>query len=68
VRIHAEMRRAGVTLLLLWEEYRAGQPDGYGYSRFCDLYCAATNRMEEGVDLDGRRRGRPEVGRSPPVG
>jgi hypothetical protein len=30
--------------------------------------CAATNRMEEGVDLDGRRRGRPEVGRSPPVG
>jgi transposase len=34
VRIHAEMRRAGVTLLLLWEEYRAGQPDGYGYSRY----------------------------------
>ena len=40
VGIHAEMRRAGVTLLLLWEEYRAGQPDGYGYSRFCDLYAA----------------------------
>lgn len=37
-RLHAELRRAGVTLLLLWEEYRAGQPDGYGYSRFCDLY------------------------------
>src|SRR5690348_15671409 len=37
-RIHAELRRPGVTLLLLWEEYRAGQPDGYGYSRFCDLY------------------------------
>jgi transposase len=37
-QIHAELRRAGVTLLLLWEEYRAGQPDGYGYSRFCDLY------------------------------
>ena len=38
VRIHAEMRRPGVTLLLLWEEYRAGQPEGYGYSRFCDLW------------------------------
>jgi transposase len=37
-RLHAELRRPGVTLLLLWEEYRAGQPDGYGYSRFCDLY------------------------------
>ena len=24
--------------MLLWEEYRSGQPEGYGYSRFCDLY------------------------------
>jgi transposase len=23
---------------LLWEEYRAEHADGYGYSRFCDLY------------------------------
>ena len=37
-RLHAELRRPGVTLLLLWEEYRAEQPEGYGYSRFCDLY------------------------------
>jgi transposase len=36
-RLCAELRRPGVTLLLLWEEYRTGQPDGYGYSRFCDL-------------------------------
>jgi transposase len=27
-----------VTLQLLWEEYRETQPDGYGYSRFCELY------------------------------
>jgi transposase len=39
------MRRAGVTLLLLWEEYRAGQPDGYGYSRFCDLHAAWRGRL-----------------------
>lgn len=32
--IHQELRRAGVTLSLLWEEYRAVHPDGYGYSRF----------------------------------
>ena len=37
-RMHAELRRRGVTLMLLWEEYRAEHPDGYGYSRFCDLY------------------------------
>jgi transposase len=27
-----------VTLALLWEEYCGHHPDGYGYSRFCDLY------------------------------
>ena len=43
--IHAELRRPGVTLLLLWEEYRAGQPEGYGYSRFCDLYAAWRGRL-----------------------
>jgi transposase len=36
--VHAELRRRGVTLALLWQEYRAREPDGYGYSRFCDLY------------------------------
>ncbi len=37
--VHRELRRNGVTLSLLWEEYRAARPiDGYGYSRFCELY------------------------------
>lgn len=27
-----------VTLQLLWEEYRHAQPEGYRYSRFCELY------------------------------
>jgi transposase len=27
-----------LTLQLLWEEYRQAQGDGYGYSRFCELY------------------------------
>jgi transposase len=25
---------------LLWEEYRAKEPEGYGYSPFCELYGA----------------------------
>ncbi len=33
-RLHAELRRRGVTLMLLWEEYRAEHRDGYGYSRY----------------------------------
>ena len=37
--VHRELRRKGVTLSLLWEEYRAAHPDdGYGYSRYCELY------------------------------
>jgi transposase len=38
--IHRELRRKGVTLQLLWEEHRAAYPEGYGYSRFCELYRA----------------------------
>jgi transposase len=36
--IHTELRKKGVTLRLLWVEYREAQPDGYGYSQFCALY------------------------------
>ncbi len=36
--IHQELKRPGVTLHLLWEEYLAVQPHGYRYSQFCDLY------------------------------
>jgi len=32
--VHLELRRKGMTLSLLWEEYRAIHPEGYGYSRF----------------------------------
>jgi transposase len=38
--VHEQLRRKGVTLQLLWQEYRQAQPDGYRYSRFCELYRA----------------------------
>ena len=34
-RVHIELRRKGVTLVLLWQEYRAEHPTGYAYSQFC---------------------------------
>jgi transposase len=40
-----ELRRPGVTLQLLWEEYRAIHPAGYGYSRFCERYRAWEARL-----------------------
>jgi transposase len=53
--VHKELKRRAVTLLLLWEEYRAEHADGYGYSRFCDLYrdwcktISATMRQTHGA-------------------
>jgi hypothetical protein len=37
-QLHQELRRKGVTLQLLWQEYRQTHPQGYAYSRFCELY------------------------------
>ena len=36
--IHLELRRKGVTLLLLWDEYREQNPEEYEYSWFCRHY------------------------------
>ena len=36
--IHIELRRKGVTLRLLHEEYFLADPNGYGYTKFVELY------------------------------
>jgi len=36
--IEKELKRVGVTLHLLWEEYMQRHADGYGYSQFCHHY------------------------------
>jgi transposase len=38
--VDRELRRAGVTRMLLWQEYRADHPDGYGYTWFCGHFDA----------------------------
>jgi transposase len=40
-----ELKRPGVNLMVLWEEYREVCPDGYGYSRFCDLFREFERRL-----------------------
>lgn len=35
---HELQRHRHLTLQLVWEEYRQDHPDGYSYSRFCELY------------------------------
>jgi transposase len=43
--VHRELRRKHVTLSIVWEEYIAGEPEGYRYSRFCELYRAWEGRL-----------------------
>ena len=45
-----------LTLQLLWEEYREGEPKGYGYSRFCELY-QRWNRYRDVVLRQDHRAG-----------
>jgi transposase len=44
--VHQELRRPGVTLMLLWEEYRAAHPEGFGYSWFCKRYEAWSGSLD----------------------
>ena len=67
--IHKELARKSVTLQLLWQEYRQAQPEGYGYSRFCELYRALGGHLGSGAAADSSSRredvcglGRPDGG------
>ena len=43
--IHRELKRDGVTLQLLWEEYAGVHPDGYRYTQFCGIYRQWARRL-----------------------
>ncbi|MBA3075479.1 MAG: winged helix-turn-helix domain-containing protein [Anaerolineae bacterium] len=36
VKMNTEKRQKGVTLRLLWQEYKEQHPNGYQYSQFCE--------------------------------
>jgi transposase len=40
-----ELKRPGVKMMVLSEEYLAINPEGYGYSRFCDLLRGFERRL-----------------------
>ena len=44
--VHTELKRKHVTLALLWQEYREEFPQGYQYSRFCELYRRWTQTLK----------------------
>ncbi|MGB5649371.1 MAG: IS21 family transposase, partial [Sedimenticolaceae bacterium] len=52
--VHRELRRKGVTLFLLWQEYRETHPEGYQYSWFCDHYRAWQGKLDVVMRQDHR--------------
>lgn len=52
--IHKELRRKGVTLMLLWQEYKQHQPGGLQYSQFCQRYRNWTQYIEPVMRLEHR--------------
>ena len=44
--MHRELRRASVTLMLLWEEYCDTTSDGFSYSWFCERYKDWVGRLK----------------------
>jgi len=44
--LHKELKRKGVTLQLLWHEYKQGNPEGYQYSQFCQRYHQWTEKLD----------------------
>jgi transposase len=47
-----ELKRPGVNLMVLREEYRDAHPNGYGYSRFCDLFREFERRLSPTMRQD----------------
>ena len=44
--LHAELKQKGVTLQLLWIEYKRQTPDGYQYTQFCQHYRTWADTLE----------------------
>jgi len=54
VTIPRELRRKAVTLMLLWQEYKAADPEGYQYSQFCHLYHQWKGQIDPAMRLEHR--------------
>jgi transposase len=52
--INKELKRKGVTLMLLWHEYKAENPQGYQYSQFCHRYRQWCNKLDPVMRQDHR--------------
>jgi transposase len=50
--IEKELKRTGVTLFLLWEEYREQEEEGFSYSRYCFHYRMWERKQDPDMHMD----------------
>jgi len=50
--IHQELKRKGVTLQLLWQEYKEANPNGYQSTQFSDIYRQWRKTLDVSMRLD----------------
>ncbi|GHT63928.1 transposase [Bacteroidia bacterium] len=48
----SELKKVGVTRQLLWKEYKLSDPEGYGYTQFCDHLKAVGFRSQATMHLE----------------
>lgn len=53
-KVHKELKRKGVTLMLLWYEYQGQNPNGYSYSRYCELYRVFIGKLKPSMRITHR--------------
>jgi transposase len=49
-----QLKKKGVTRRILWEEYKITNPDGYGYSQFCEHFARYNKRNKATMHFDHR--------------
>jgi transposase len=52
--IHGELKRKGVTLQLLWQEYKEQNPQGLMYSQFCEHYRQWRRQSQVSMHMEHR--------------
>lgn len=50
--IHQELKKKGVTLQLLWQEYKEANPNGYQITQFSDMYRQWRKTLDVSMRLD----------------
>ncbi len=68
--VHQELKRAGVTLQLLWEEYARGNAQAYRYTSFCvkyALFAQSLKRSMRQVHIGGEKLFVDYAGQTVPI-